>query len=256
MGDHYVCILFWFLYVKVAQQMQAKLRAQANRHSIEFMIVGGISLAVIMIFVSLRSSEISILEIALTSSAIVAILIGFLKSQQPYYSILLDAQQIIYVHKFGQWQIGIHNLHSCGIPQAGETFELLELNAVGIKLISIDEFLEALSPRLAGKLLIEQRHIFLQAVKMHCKNGNCPSEWLIEPDEFKSDSGQTYTGLIAMFANRMHNLKTLTGYDLLLPANVLDRDIWRFSTLLNRWKLSPEQVVKNLLEEQATNEQM
>ena len=64
------------------------------------------------------------------------------------------------------------------------------------------------------------------------------------------------TGLIAMFANRMHNLKTLTGYDLLLPANVLDRDIWRFSNLLNRWKMNPEQVVENLLKEVATNEQM
>lgn len=217
------------------------------------LIVGGVGLVTIMIFVLLRSSNISVVEIGLASASITAILLGFLKSQQPYYSILLDTKALIYVHKFGQWQISWQNFHSSGIPQ---TDDALELNAVGIKLVDMDTFLSILSPRLAGKLLIEQRHIFLQAVKMHCKNGNCPSEWLVEPDEFQSNSGKKYTGLIAMFANRMHNLKTLTGYDLLLPANVLDRDIWRFSNLLNRWKMNPEQVVENLLKEVATNEQM
>ncbi|MBE0366270.1 DUF2982 domain-containing protein [Pseudoalteromonas aurantia] len=236
--------------------MQAKLRAQANQHSIEFMLVGAVCLCIIMAFVILRDSVISVVETALVSIAIFSILLGFLKSQQPYYSIVLGTQSVVYIHKFGRWKIAFDNVHSSGVPKAGEAPELLELNAVGIKLVSIDPFLLALKPRLAGKLLIEQRHIFLQAVKMHCKNGNCPSEWLIESDEYSSDSGQVYTGLIAMFANRMHNLKTLTGYDLLLPANVLDRDIWRFSYLLNRWKLDPAQVVKNLLEEQATNEQM
>jgi len=55
-----------------------------------------------------------------------------------------------------------------------------------------------------------------------------------------------------MFANRMQHLHTLTGYHLLLPANVLDRDIWDFSNLLNHWKLNPEMVVQELLVKQAT----
>jgi hypothetical protein len=227
---------------------QVKIRPSANRYSIEFMLVGGIGLIVIMLFVSLRSTPISIVEIFLCAAAIMSIWLGFLKSQEPFYSLLIDSKGICYVHRYGSWSLTHENFHSCGIPSVTQGLEILELNAVGIKLKDIDEFLQALSPRLAGKLLIEQRYIFLQVVKTHCKNGNCPSEWLIEPSKYRSASGHVYTGLIAMFANRMHNLKTLTGYDLLLPGNVLDRDIWHFSTLLNRWKLNPDEVVGTLLE--------
>ena len=227
---------------------QVKVRPTANRHSIEFMVVGAVCLIVIMVFVSLRSTPISLVEIFLCASALMAILLGFLKSQQPYYSLVIDKEEICYIHRFGEWRISHDNFYRAGVPSVSHELEILELNAVGIKLKDIDVFLDSLSPRLAGKLLIEQRYIFLQAVKIHCKNGNCPSEWLVEPNEYRSPSGAYYTGLIAMFANRMHNLNTLTGYDLVLPASVLDRDIWHFSTLLNRWKLDPVSVVDLLLE--------
>ncbi|WP_410477289.1 DUF2982 domain-containing protein [Pseudoalteromonas piscicida] len=232
--------------------LEAKLRATADRNGVEFMLVGAIGLVVIMLFVNLRGTAITIVEIFLASAMLVAIFVGFLKSQQPYFSLYITEQELRYVHKYGAWPLSIVNFHSSGIPKVQQGVETLELNAVGIKLNDIDAFLLNLTPRLAGKLLIEQRHIFLQAVKMHCENGNCPSEWLIEETVFRSKAGKEYTGLMAMFANRMDNLKTVTGYDLLIPATALDRDIWQFSVMLNRWKLNPKEVVKALLEEQTT----
>lgn len=231
---------------------KVSLRASANRHSIEFMLAGGICLGVIILFVTLRATPPTILELALAAAAICSILLGFLKSQQPFYSIELSTLAFNYVHKFGVMHVSYGNFHSSGVPFVTQGVENLELNAVGIKLNNIDEFLAELTPRLAGKLLIEQRHIFLQAVKIHCANGNCPSEWLVEETCYESPDGRVYTGLMAMFANRMQNLKTVTGYDLLLPANVLDRDIWQFATILNHWKLNPEKVVKDLHEQIAT----
>ena len=50
-----------------------------------------------------------------------------------------------------------------------------------------------------------------------------------------------------MFANRTQHLRQLTGYDLLLPANVLDTDIWQFSADLNRWKLNPNKFINTRL---------
>ncbi|PCK31423.1 DUF2982 domain-containing protein [Pseudoalteromonas piscicida] len=232
--------------------LEAKLRATANRHGVEFMLVGAIGLVVIMVFVNLRGTPITILEIFIASAMLLAIFIGFLKSQQPFFSLYFTEQEFRYVHKYGAWSLSIVNFHSSGIPKVQQGLETLELNTVGIKLNDIDEFLINLTPRLAGKLLIEQRHIFLQAVKMNCENGNCPSEWLIEETHYRSKAGLEYTGLMAMFANRMDNLKTVTGYDLLVPATALDRDIWQFSVMLNRWKLNPKEVVKALLEEQTT----
>ncbi|MFC3033567.1 DUF2982 domain-containing protein [Pseudoalteromonas fenneropenaei] len=222
------------------------LRATANRFSIECMLVGAVAVIVVMVFVSLRPTPISILEIAIVSAGLVAIWLGFLKSQEPYFSMSLDTHCLTYQHKFGAWQLPRTNLHSAGVPKVTFDYTELELNAVGIKINNIDEFLIALSPRLAAKLLIEQRHILLQAVKMYCKNGNCPEDWLIEDSEFKSPSGKQYHGLIAMFGNRMAHLRLATEFDLMLPANVLDRDIWQFANLLNHWKRDPERIMEQL----------
>lgn len=223
------------------------IRAHASRHGIEFLLVGGIGLTFIMLFNLLRPGEISIIEIFLASSCIAAIFIGYLKTQEPYFSFTFCEDALIYRHKVGYWQLNRENFHHSGIPKVEQGLEYLELNAVGIKLNNIDEFLMQIQPRIAGRLLIEQRHLFMQVVQKHCKNGDCPSKWLIEDTQYTAPSGQRYKGLIAMFANRTQHLGQLTGYDLLLPANVLDTDIWQFSAYLNRWKLNPNEFINTQL---------
>jgi len=220
-----------------------KYRAQGARYAIEILIVGAVGLAFIMLFNLLRPGEISILEIFLVSLCIAAIFVGFLKTQEPYYSLVLSESELIHCHKYGAWSMSWSNFHHSGIPKVEDGFDHLELNAVGVKLNDIDEFLTSIAPRIAGKLLIEQRNLFMQVVQKHCKNGNCPSEWLIEDTHYTSLKGKSYTGLIAMFANRTKHLQLLTGYDLLLPASVLDRDIWAFSANLNKWKRQPSQFI-------------
>ncbi|NHH89866.1 DUF2982 domain-containing protein [Pseudoalteromonas sp. MB47] len=225
-----------------------KVRAQSYRHGSEFLIVGGIGLIIIMLVNLLRPGEISIVEIFLATTCIAAIFIGFLKTQEPYFSLTFTQNLLIYHHKIGNWQLNRANFHHSGIPKVEQGLEYLELNAVGIKLNNIDEFLTQIHPRIAGRLLIEQRHLFMQVIQKYCKNGDCPSEWLIEETDYTAPSGQIYKGLIAMFANRTQHLRQLTGYDLLLPANVLDVDIWQFSADLNRWKLNPKEFLETRLQ--------
>lgn len=220
-----------------------KYRAQGARNGIEVLTVGSVGLVFIMLFNLLRPGEISLIEIFLVSMCIAAIFIGFLKTQEPYYSLVLSESLLVYQHKYGQWQLHVSNLHHSGIPKVADGLEHLELNAVGLKLNDMDEFLSAIHPRIAGKLLIEQRNLFMQAVQKHCKNGNCPSEWLIEETQYTSPKGFSYTGLIAMFAKRAKLLELLTGYNLLLPASVLETDIWSFSADLNKWKRAPERFI-------------
>ncbi|NMF48427.1 DUF2982 domain-containing protein [Pseudoalteromonas arctica] len=220
-----------------------KFRAQGARNAIEVLAIGAIGLAFIMLFNILRPGEISILEVFLVSLCLAAIFIGFLKTQEPYHSLILSESELVYCHKYGAWYMPHSNFHHSGIPKVEDGFDYLELNAVGVKVNDIDEFLTSIAPRIAGKLLIEQRNLFMQVVQKHCKNGNCPSEWLIEDTHYTSHKGISYTGLIAMFANRTKHLRLLTGYDLLLPASVLDRDIWTFSANLNKWKREPSQFI-------------
>ncbi|CAM4388333.1 DUF2982 domain-containing protein [Pseudoalteromonas ostreae] len=225
-----------------------KLRAQGARNGIEILTVGAVGLIFTMLFNLLRPGEISIFEIFLVSLCVVAIFIGFLKTQEPFYSLVITEQELTYQHKYGYWCIKHANIHHSGIPKVEQQLEQLELNAVGIKLNDTDEFLLQLAPRIAGKLLIEQRHLFIQVVQKHCKNGNCPSEWLIEDNYYTSVNGRSFNGLIAMFANRMRHLRQLTGYDLLLPASVLDRSIWDFSHSLNAWRNNPVVFIESQLE--------
>ncbi|WP_404341106.1 DUF2982 domain-containing protein [Pseudoalteromonas mariniglutinosa] len=224
-----------------------EIRAQASRHGFECLIVGGFGLIFIMLFNLLRPGTISLVEIFLVSVCIAAIFIGFLKTQEPYYSLTITKQYLTYHHKYGLWHLNRNNYHHSGIPKVEQGLEYLELNAVGIKLNNIDEFLAQLEPRIAGKLLIEQRHLFMQVVQKHCKIGHCPSEWLIEETNYTAPSGRQYLGLIAMFANRMTHLRQLAGYELLLPASVLNTDIWQFSANLNSWKRNPSEFLETQL---------
>ena len=95
------------------------------------------------------------------------------------------------------------------------------------------------------------RLLFMQVIQKLCKNGNCPSEWLIEDNHYTSVHGRSFNGLIAMFANRMRHLQQLTGYDLLLPASVLDSSIWDFSRNLNVWHSNPKVFIESQLERKA-----
>jgi hypothetical protein len=222
-----------------------KLRSQGSKNGIEILLVGAFGLVFIMLVNLLRPDVISIFEIFLVSVSLVAIFIGFLKTQEPFYSLIITERLLTYHHKYGSWSLNRENFHHSGIPKVEQGLEYLELNAVGIKLNDTDDFLMDISPRLAGKLLIEQRHLFMQVVQKHCKNGNCPSEWLVEDNNYTSLNGRKFNGLIAMFANRMRHLQQLTGYDLLLPASVLDRSIWDFSAALTRWQQDPKQFIQS-----------
>ena len=224
-----------------------KLRAQGAKNGIEVLLVGAVGLTFIMLVNLLRPTEISILEIFLVSACCAAIFVGFLKTQEPYYSLIITSQALTYNHKYGYWCLLPSNIQKVGVPEVEQGFDSLALNAVGIKLKSSDEFLMQLAPRIAGKLLIEQRNLFMQAVQKHCKNGHCPSEWLVEDNYYVSKDGNHFDGLLAMFANRMQHLQLLTGYDLLLPASVLDRSVWDFSYCLEHWRKDPDSFMKDHL---------
>ncbi|MNT81027.1 hypothetical protein D3C72_2205730 [compost metagenome] len=100
-----------------------------------------------------------------------------------------------------------------------------------------------ITPRLAVRLLTEQRAVLLQAInseRPECLSGGCGAsllgEGLLEESRFRSPSGQRYEGVIAMLGNRMVRLRDLLGYDLLVPDNSLDRAPAEFIRLLNQYR--------------------
>ena len=75
-----------------------------------------------------------------------------------------------------------------------------------------------ITPRLAVRLLTEQRAVLMQAMRSErsdCPTGGCGSgllgEGLLEESRFCSPAGQRYEGVIAMLGNRMARLRICWG---------------------------------------------
>ncbi|GAA58656.1 hypothetical protein P20652_0513 [Pseudoalteromonas sp. BSi20652] len=117
-----------------------KYRAQGASHGMETLVVGAMGLVFIMIFNLLRPDKITIPEIFIVSLCIAAVFIGFLKTQEPFYSLILSESELVYCHKYGVVSIPHNNYQYSGIPKVENGSDYVELNAVGVKVNDIDDF--------------------------------------------------------------------------------------------------------------------
>jgi len=124
------------------------------------------------------------------------------------------------------WILKWRNIQRIDQPRIHLGWDLVPLPYIGLKIKDYDDFLTLITPRLAVRLLTEQRAVLLQAISSErpdCLTGGCGSgllgEGLLEESRFRSPSGQQYDGVIAMLGNRMARLRDLLGYDLLVPDN-------------------------------------
>ena len=91
---------------------------------------------------------------------------GLLKRFEPPYSLLLNPQGMNYCHRYGYWHLDWQQIQN--INQMKETSGLicLELPYIGIRLHDLDSFVNQISPRLANRLIHEQRPLIAFAI-MH-----------------------------------------------------------------------------------------
>nr|WP_303809884.1 DUF2982 domain-containing protein [Aeromonas media] len=176
------------------------------------------------------------------------ILVGALKLAEPHFSLSLCQDCLQYHHKYGGWILKWRNIQRIDQPRIHLGWDLVPLPYIGLKIKDYDDFLTLITPRLAVRLLTEQRAVLLQAIsseRLDCLTGGCGSgllgegllgEGLLEESRFRSPSGQQYDGVIAMLGNRMARLRDLLGYDLLVPDNSLDRPPADFVHLLNQYQ--------------------
>ncbi|MED7773059.1 DUF2982 domain-containing protein [Aeromonas dhakensis] len=171
------------------------------------------------------------------------IFIGSLKLVEPHFSLSLCHDCLQYHHKYGGWILKWRNIQRIDQPRIHLGWDLVPLPYIGLKIKDYDDFLTLITPRLAVRLLTEQRGVLLQALRSEqpeCIGGGCgdpfQGEGLLEESHFRSPSGQRYEGGIAMLANRMTRLRDLLGYDLLVPDNSLDRDPAEFVRLLHQYQ--------------------
>ncbi|MFM4743072.1 DUF2982 domain-containing protein [Aeromonas dhakensis] len=208
------------------------------------LVLLGIIVSIAMIFILFLLGEQPLIPpVSGLLAGLMMIFIGSLKLVEPHFSLSLCHDCLQYHHKYGGWILKWRNIQRIDQPRIHLGWDLVPLPYIGLKIKDYDDFLTLITPRLAVRLLTEQRGVLLQALRSEqpeCIGGGCgdpfQGEDLLEESHFRSPSGQRYEGVIAMLANRMTRLRDLLGYDLLVPDNSLDRDPAEFVRLLHQYQ--------------------
>lgn len=164
---------------------------------------------------------------------LLAIFVGYSKMTEPFYAVELNPQGVCYHHRRGSWLLPWQAFSFARVPSLDEVGEL---NFVGFKVTRYDEFLAHLPLRLAVKLLVEQRHLLIAALRKNCPAGTCPSSMMLETSDFYL-GGKRYHGVLAMFAHRMQHLSRLLDADLLIPTDCLPLAPADFCRMVNQSRL-------------------
>ena len=207
------------------------ITASAKRNSITTLIFGVVALAISLTALALVPDWLFLGMVFLTSASIVTLLIGYFKLREPSYSLEITPDAIVYQHRRGKWILEWDNIQRVDLPKVRRGLDMVPLETVGIRLKDYDSFIQSMSPRLATHLLMEQRPLLMQNQE-DCPTGTCYGNDLIEDTSFKLDSGKMLSGVQAMVANRMQQLRARLGYDVFIAATELDRAPSEFVTLI------------------------
>lgn len=208
---------------------EIKIKAQAKHHAYSLMLLGLTSLSLIIIFAQYYWLQAKLVLIFLVLVSLVVIFIGFIKRIEPETSFLITPEHLRYQHKYGFWQITWRDITR--FAQVTETvlIDRVELPYVGIKLTNLTAIAENISPRLASRLIHEQRpliHFCLQHRLLTM------DQVVINFTPFKLE-GKTIKGPVAAFLHQTIVLQQALGYHLYIPESAVDRSCQAFATLLN-----------------------
>ncbi|WP_426370478.1 DUF2982 domain-containing protein [Pseudocolwellia sp. HL-MZ7] len=198
-----------------------------------FLIFLGVLLIFISMFINLLfwdEYKIQLMLLFLTCS--IVLLTGILKYSEPEVSYKLTRQQLCLYHRNGNWQLNWESIVRLGQPSANTIFENINLPYIGIKLKDMALIADNISPRLANKLIHEQRELLILAVR---NNEIKLESGLISFEPFTLNN-KVYKGPIAAWLFRTEQLHQVYGYHLFLPDSGFDRKLGDFLTLLKQCK--------------------
>lgn len=163
--------------------------------------------------------------------SMVIIFVGIVKILEPKNSIILSTKNLGFYHKYGSWLVSWKNIISIQPLKQQDGFKHLKLPYIGIKLNSYDEVIDSISPRLANRLIHEQRPLLVNAVVNQVIT---IEDSQINFTNFKSKEGRVLYPPISAFLHQCVVLRKAYGFDLFLPQSALDRDIDAFAQLLKQ----------------------
>ncbi len=208
------------------------IRATSKRNGITTLFIGGVALMISALWLTFAPDWLFLAGVFFTSASLVTLLVGWFKLREPDHSIEISHEQILYHHRRGNWVIDWDNVQRVDCPRVRQGLDHVNIEAVGIRLKQYAPFLSTVSPRLATHLLMEQRPLLLHNFDKSCASGDCFNQELFDDKHFTLETGEVLTGIKAMLANRMTQLRSRLGYDIYVSASDLDRPPMDFVYLM------------------------
>ncbi len=208
------------------------IKPKSKQHAGFLMLLGACLLLVSFLLNSIFWNEYKFQLMLIMFACLIILLTGFLKNSEPETSFKLTRESICFFHRNGEWLVEWSKIERIGQPTANTIFEKIDLPYIGIKLKNIAFIADNISPRLANKLIHEQRELLILAAR---NNEIKLESGLISFDPFTLNN-KVYKGPIAAWLYRTEQLVNIYGYHLYLPETSFDRELHTFINLLNNCK--------------------
>lgn len=197
-----------------------------------FSLVAFIALGLaVFLFPAVNSAAVAILLLA----AFTMLIIGIKQAQEPELSFTLTFMHIQFHCSSGGWLARWKNISEIGPATISYQGWYQPLPWVGIRLKDYEEFLDSICPRIASRILIEQRALLLLAYKRTENPPHKIEDMLFDDRHYITQNGKTFKGLLAMLANRMKYNREFLGFDFFISEDLLDRSTDEFIGLTRRY---------------------
>lgn len=207
------------------------IKAKANQHAI-FLIL----LAVVIFLLTLTASQYywrsyRLILVFIYLLALVIMFTGLLKRSEPRVSFQLTPQGIHYHHRQGKWMLNWKQIQNINTINEVVGLSTIALPYIGIRLKNVDALVEQISPRLANRLIHEQRPLLSFSVMQNLLS---LEETQLNFNPFILESGKKIKGPLAGFLHHCQIMQKGLGYHLYIPESSTDREIEAFCQLLKQ----------------------
>jgi hypothetical protein len=205
------------------------IKAKARHHALFLIIVASLLALVTLLLSQQFWHQYRLVLIFNYLTALVILITGLAKKLEPTFSFNLSPKGIKYNHRYGYWLFSWQQIQRISLIKETTGLAQIELPYLGIKLKDIDYLAKQISPRLANRLIHEQKPLISLAVIQGLLS---LEESLLNFNSFTLSSGQIIKGPLAAFLYHCQALHNAFGFHIYLPESSTDRELNDFCYLL------------------------
>jgi hypothetical protein len=212
------------------------IKAQASHNAWFLMLLGSLLLLLSIIASNYFWQTFRLAVIFSILVSIVIIFTALLKHFEPEVSVNLTPESITYHHRHGRWQLSWLQIKAINTISEAQGLERIQLPYIAIRLENLALLAQQISPRLANRLIHEQRPLITFAVMNQLLTLE-QVQLNFEPYVLASgEHDEHIKGPIAAFLHHTQALETAYGYHLYIPDTAIDRELTEFKQLLQQCK--------------------